>query len=113
MFGSSSLATARASRRNRSRYDESFTRLVRQHLDRDTTPHQLVLGQVDAAHAALADLAEQLVLAEAEALVLAGEQLVGLPARDEVFRDQQLGELDSGLRARPRRARPWLSQETT
>ena len=43
-----------------------------------------MLGQVDAAHAALADLAEQLVLAEAEALVLAGQQLVGLPARDQM-----------------------------
>ena len=60
-----------------------------------------MLGQVDAAHAALADLAEQLVLAQAEALVLPGEQLVGLPPRDEVFRDQQLGEailvLERGL----------------
>ena len=95
------MATARASRRNRSRYDESFTRFVRQHLDRDTTPHHLVFGQVDAAHAALADLAEQLVLAQAEALVLPGEQLIGLPPRDEVFRDQQLGEailvLERGL----------------
>ena len=60
-----------------------------------------MLGQVDAAHAALADLAEQLVLAEAEALVLPGEQLVGLPPRDEVLRDQQLGQailvLERGL----------------
>ena len=64
----------------------------RQHFDRHAPLHELVLGQVDAAHAALADLAEQLVFAEAEALVLPGEQLVGLPPRDEVVRDQQLGE---------------------
>ncbi len=51
-----------------------------------------MLGQVDAAHAALADLAEQLVLAEAEARVLAGQQLVGLPPGNEVVLDQQLGQ---------------------
>ena len=67
--------------------------ILRQHLDRHAALHELVLGQVDAAHAALADLAEQLVLAQAEALVLAGQQLVGLPARDQAGLDQQLGQL--------------------
>ena len=79
--------------------------VLRQHLDRHPPLHELVLGQVDAAHAALADLAQQLVLAEAEALVLAGEQFVGLPRVMRFGLDQQLGQLGSGLRARPRRAR--------
>jgi hypothetical protein len=66
--------------------------ILRQYLDRHAPPHELVLGQVDAAHAALADLAEQLVFAEPEALMLPGEQLVGLPTRDEVFRNQEFGQ---------------------
>ncbi len=51
-----------------------------------------MFSEVDAAHAAFADLAEQLVLAETEAFVLAGQQFIGLPTRDEVVCDQQFGE---------------------
>ena len=35
---------------------------------------------------------KQLVLAQPKALVLAGQQLVGLPLRDEAFLDHQLGQ---------------------
>src|SRR4051794_8203542 len=64
----------------------------RQDFHGHTPPHELVLGEVDAAHAALADLAQELVLAQSEALVLAGEQLVGLPARDKPLFDEKIGE---------------------
>ena len=92
MFGSSSWATARASKPKAIQIGRVVDAIVRQHFDRHAALHQLVLGEVDAAHAALADLAEQLVFAEAEAFVLAGQQLVGLPARDEIGLDQQLGQ---------------------
>jgi hypothetical protein len=51
-----------------------------------------MLGQVNVAHAAFADLTYQFVLAEAEALVPSGQQLVGLPAREQSFFDQELGQ---------------------
>ena len=55
--------------------------------------HLHVLGQVDAAHAAGAQEAEQLVLAnQEEALVAAFEQLVALPSGDDFGGDQLLGQ---------------------
>ena len=51
----------------------------RQQLDRHAVPHDAVLGQVDATHAAGADVIEQLVLAEIKAFVSALQQLLALP----------------------------------
>ena len=86
--------------------------ISRQNLNRHAALHQFVLGEINAAHAAFADLAKQLVFAETEAFVLAGQQFIGLPAGDEVVCDQQLGQCDSGLRELPRRGRASSSQET-
>ena len=57
--------------------------ILRQHLDRHATLHEHVLGQEHAAHAAGAQMIEQLVLAEEEPLVAAFQQPIGLPAGDQ------------------------------
>ena len=51
-----------------------------------------VLGQIDAAHAAGAQQAQQLVFAQEEALVAAFQQLVGVPAGNQAGLDQRLGD---------------------
>ncbi len=53
--------------------------LVRQHLDRTPPTHQHVFGQIHRTHAPLAQQRLQAVLAKEKSLVLALEQLVGLP----------------------------------
>ena len=69
-----------------------MTAVLRQHLDRHAAVHHDVLGQVDAAHAAGAQMAQQLVLAEEKALVLAVQQVVALPAREQAGGDQARGK---------------------
>ena len=70
----------------------------RQHLDGHLALHERVLGEVHLAHAALAQVPQQLVLAEHEALVLAGQQLFGLPLGEQVRRDHLGGQLLGRLR---------------
>ena len=65
---------------------------LRQHFDRHAAVHQDVLGQINAAHAAGANVAQQLVLAEEEALVSPFEQIVALPAGEETGGDQCSGK---------------------
>ena len=84
----SSAAAAWASRWKRARYEVSFDAVLGQDLDRHAALHQHVLGQVHAAHAAGAQVVQQLVLAEEEALVAAFQQLVALPAGDQAGLDE-------------------------
>ena len=60
-----------------------------QHLDRHAPPHELVLAQVDAAHAAGAEAFEDLVFADGEALPLALEDLLGLEIGQHAVPDQE------------------------
>ena len=69
--------------------------LGRQHFDRTAPLHQQMFGEIHRTHPALAQQTEQLVLAEREALVLSGQQFFGLPASDDVIRDQRIRD---GLR---------------
>ncbi len=69
-----------------------FDAVLGQHLDGHAALHQHVLGQVDAAHPAGAQVVQQLVLAQEEALVAAFQQLVGLPAGEQPGLDQPLGD---------------------
>ena len=62
-----------------------------QHLDRHATLHQHVLRQVDAAHAARAEVPQQLIFAEEEAFVLLVQQLVALPLGEQVLLDEETG----------------------
>ena len=63
-----------------------------QHLDRHPPLHEHVLGQVDPAHAAGAQVAQQLVLAEEEAAMAAFQQTFGLPAGNQPRLDQVIGD---------------------
>ena len=65
--------------------------ILRQHLNCYLAFHERVLSQVNLAHAALAEQAEQLVLAKHESLMLASQQLVCLPLREQIRLDQGLG----------------------
>ena len=67
--------------------------LDRQHLDRDLAVQGGVLAEIDAAHAAGPDQAEQSILAEHEALVSPSPQLIGLPLREQLGVDERLHEL--------------------
>jgi len=51
-----------------------------------------MLRQVDAAHAAAAEVPQQFVLAQEEALVASFHELVRLPGGDELFFDQRFGQ---------------------
>lgn len=51
-----------------------------------------MFGQIDAAHAACAEMTKQFVLAKKEALVLPFEKLVALPTGDEFLLDQMIDE---------------------
>ena len=93
MFGSSSLATARASRRNRSRYEESFTRLVgstliatRRFMSSCSARYTLLMPP-------LPIWPSSLYLPSRKPRCLPGKQLIGLPASDEALSDHQIGEL--------------------
>ena len=65
---------------------------LRQHLDRHTMVHAGMLGQIDAAHAAGAEQAQQLVAAEKEAFMTAFEQLGALPSGNELGLDERVGQ---------------------
>ena len=69
-----------------------FHAVLGQHLDRHPPLHQHVLGQIHAAHPARAQMVQQLVLAQEEALVAALQQLVGLPAGDQAGLDEPIGD---------------------
>jgi len=76
--------------------------MLRQHLDRHPTLHENVLGQVDRAHAAGAQMVQQLVLSQEEAAMAAFQQLLGLPAGDQAGLDQTRGDdVGVGQRSRP------------
>ena len=62
--------------------------LARQHFDRAAAFHQHMLGQIHGTHPAFAQQVQQLVFAERKALVLSGQQLFGLPPRDDLAADQ-------------------------
>ena len=62
MFGWSSRAAVRASRRKRSRPSRDSAALGRQHLDRDLAVERELAGQVDRAHAAAPEQALDPVL---------------------------------------------------
>ena len=66
--------------------------LMRQHLDRTPPTHQHVFGQIHRTHATLAQQRLQAVLAQKKALVLALEQLVGLPWGQRARCDQRIGD---------------------
>jgi hypothetical protein len=70
-----------------------FGAVRRQDLDGDLPAEGDVLAEVDGAHAALAEGREDLVRAEQEAAVPAGEELAGLEAREDAVGDQRLGGL--------------------
>ncbi len=91
MFGSSSLATARLKAKPFQVRGVAYA-ISWQNLNRHAALHQFVLSEINAAHAAFADLAEQLVFAETEAFVFAGQQFISLPTRDEVVCDQKFGQ---------------------
>src|SRR5581483_11024376 len=63
-----------------------------QHLDRALAMHELVLGQIDGAHAAAADETEHAVLAEGEAAVLLLHQLLDVPGGEQLAVDEKVGE---------------------
>ena len=88
----SSAAAAWASRWKRARYDESCHAVLRQHFDRHAALHQHVFAQIHPAHPAGAQMIQQLVLAQEEALVAAFQQPVGLPAGDEFGLDEAIGD---------------------
>ena len=72
----------------------------RQDLQRDGTPHDPVLAEVDAGHPAGPEPLQHLVLpADEEVALLAGQELLGLVVGQQAVADHQLGQL-------PRRARP-------
>ena len=73
-----------------------FDAMLGQDLDRPASLHEHVLGQVDAAHAAGAQVVEELVLSEEEAFVPAFEEVVALPAGQETGLDQLFSD-DVGL----------------
>ena len=106
--GWSSAAAAWASRWKRARYDESLTGL-RQNLDGHAALHQHVFGQIDAAHAAGAQVAQQLVLAEEEALVASVEQLVALPRGEQARPRSRIARMSVAHRQRTDRA-DWRSK---
>ncbi len=58
-----------------------------QHLERDDALHRQMLGLVNPAHAAAADLLEDSVLAQQEAGGSADEQTLGLKAREDTLID--------------------------
>lgn len=62
------------------------------HLDGHAAMHQEVFGKVDAAHATGPQVPEQLVFADEKTLVPAFQQLVGLPARQQLGFDQVRGQ---------------------
>ena len=69
-----------------------------QYLKRDLTLRQMVFREVDLAHASGSEAAHQLVLAEHEAFVLAGQQLLGLPLGENADFNHERGELVSIVR---------------
>ena len=68
-----------------------FHAALGQHLDRHPPLHQHVFGQIDAAHPAGAQQAQQLVLAQEEALVAPFQQPIGLPAGEQTGLDDPIG----------------------
>src|SRR5262249_15148415 len=66
--------------------------LGRQDLDGDAAAHYPVLSQVDATHAAAAEAFQDQVVSQAEALVAALEQLLGLETGDQALLDHAPGQ---------------------
>ena len=64
-----------------------------QHLDRDLVVERRVFGEIDAAHAPLAEEPQQPVFPEHEALVPAATQLIGLPLREQLPLDEVRDEV--------------------
>jgi hypothetical protein len=54
--------------------------------------HSGVLGKVDAAHASATYMAEQLILPKEIPFMPTFEQIVALPGRNEIGRDQLFGQ---------------------
>ncbi len=64
--------------------------IFRQHFNGHQSLHEHVFGQIDVAHAAAAQMIEQLVIAEHEAAVSTFEQLVTLPGRQQLDANEEL-----------------------
>src|SRR5262249_25017197 len=65
-----------------------------QYLESDTAAHALVFAQVDAAHAAGAELLQEFVFAaDVEAAPLAAEETIGLEASQHAALDKRLCQL--------------------
>ena len=65
----------------------------RQDLDRPPLTGERVLRKVDGAHSACSQQGQQFVLSDEKPLILAGQQLVVVPLRDQTFANQELSQL--------------------
>ena len=74
----------------------------REHFERHETPHRRMFGEVNLAHAAGADLIENQVAADLEALVLASGKLVRVEPRDHARVDEPAQEIFASSRQMPR-----------
>ena len=112
MFGWVSLAAALTSRWNRWRARSVFVRAGDSTLRATTRPMVMCSALIHPAHAAAAEFVEDSVLAEEESVGLAGEQPLGLEARQQAavhqapghhpaavgIRDRREGQFEPGLR---------------
>ena len=70
------------------KYDESLQPSFGQNFDGRFATHHDVFGQVDAAHSTCAEVVQQFVFPKKESLVLAAEQLVAMPPRNQIRADE-------------------------
>ena len=108
MFGCCSLAAERISRRNRSSTPGAFDQVPADDLEHLQPPHQLVLGEVDDAHPAPAQLADDLVVGVVGQLGREGRRAAARRGRRRRFAD---GRRRSAVgpwasRSRPRKLSP-------